>query len=209
MKKLLSLIVAFAAVGCGRETAPEPLAVESPIVKPVAEVVQPDPPTEPPKLIAPPAISIWDAARAGDVGAVREHIASGTQLNEPDETNPLKQTPLHCAVESGHKAVAELLLADGAEVNAKRADGLTALDIVLKADPEASDEVRAVRKAIASVLVRNGATAAIYERFNFGVCRKSGTAGSFKFQVFSFQGWRLVGAGGFVFVCAGGVRCGG
>ena len=37
---------------------------------------------------------------------------------------------------------------------------MTALDIVLKADPEASDEVRAVRKAIASVLVRNGATAA-------------------------------------------------
>ena len=68
--------------------------------------------------------------------------------------------PLHCAVEAGHKAVAELLLAEGAEVNAKRADGLTALDIVLKADPEARDEVRAVRKAIASVLVRNGATAA-------------------------------------------------
>ena len=160
MKKLLTLIVAFAAVGCGRETAPEPLAVESPIVKPVAEIVKPDPPTEPPKLTAPPAISIWDAARAGDVGAVREHITSGTQLNEPDETNPLGQTPLHCAVESGHKAVAELLLAEGAEVNSKRADGLTALDIVLKADPEASDDVRAVRKAIASVLVRNGATAA-------------------------------------------------
>jgi hypothetical protein len=160
MKKLLSLIVALAAVGCGRETAPEPLATELPIVKPVTEVVKPDPPTEPPKLITLPAISIWDASRAGDVGAVREHIASGTGLNEPDETNPLKKTPLHCAVESGHKAVAELLLAEGAEVNAKRADGLTALDIVLKADPEASDNVRAVRKAIASVLVRNGATAA-------------------------------------------------
>ena len=90
---------------------------------------------------------------------MREHIVSGTQLNGPDETNPLKQTPLHCAVESGHKAVAELLLAEGAEVNAKRADGLTALDIVLKADPEISDKVRAVRKAIASVLVRNGAIA--------------------------------------------------
>jgi hypothetical protein len=160
MKKLLTLIVAFAAVGCGRETSPEPLAVESPIVKPVAEVVKPDPPTEPLKLTAPPALSIWDAARAGDVEAVREHIASGTRLNKPDETNPLKQTPLHCAVESGHKAVAELLLAEGAEINAKRADGLTSLDLVLKADPEASDEVRAVRKAIASVLVRNGATAA-------------------------------------------------
>ena len=160
MKKSLALIVAFAAVGCGRENAPEPSAVESPIVKPVAEVVKPDPPTEPPKLIDPPTISIWDAARAGDVGAVREHITSGTQLNEPHEANPLRQTPLHCAVEFGHKAVAELLLAEGVEVNAKRADGLTALDIVLKADPEVSDKVRAARKAIASLLVRNGATAA-------------------------------------------------
>ena len=97
---------------------------------------------------APPA-----AARGGDVEAVRGHIASGTLLNGPDETNPMKQTPLHCAVESGHKAVAELLLANGAGINAKRADGLTALDIVLKADPEASDEDRAVRKAIAGAFL--------------------------------------------------------
>ena len=160
MKKLLSLIVAFSAVGCSRETAPEPLANDLPIVKPVAEVVHPDPLTEPPKLTTPPAISIWDASQAGDLGAVREHIAIGTRLNEPDETNPLKQTPLHFAVEYGHKAVSELLLSEGADVNLKRADGLTALDIVLKADPDAGDEVRVVRKAIASLLVRNGGIAA-------------------------------------------------
>jgi len=155
MKKLFSLIVAFAVVGCGRETPPPP-AAEPVVIKPVAEVAQSEKP-EPP---APPSISIWDAARGGDVKAVREHIVSGTQLNRPDETNPLKQTPLHCAVEFGHKAVAELLLANGVDINVKRADGLTALDIVHKPDPEASDEVRAVRKAIAGVLVRNGATAA-------------------------------------------------
>ena len=160
MKKLLSLIVAFSAVGCSRETAPEPLANDLSIVKPVAEVVPPDPLTEPSKLTAPPAISIWDASQAGDLGAVREHIAIGTRLNEPDETNPLKQTPLHFAVEYGHKAVSELLLSEGADVNLKRADGLTALDIVLKADPDAGDEVRVVRKAIASLLVRNGGIAA-------------------------------------------------
>ncbi|MFQ3168406.1 MAG: hypothetical protein ACI8QI_000951 [Limisphaerales bacterium] len=153
MKKLFSLIVVLAVVGCGRETPPPPPAAEPVLIKPVAEVAEPEPP-------APPPISIWDAARGGDVEAVRGHIASGTLLNGPDETNPLKQTPLHCAVESGHKAVAELLLANGAGINAKRADGLTALDIVLKADPEASDEDRAVRKAIAGMLVRNGATAA-------------------------------------------------
>jgi hypothetical protein len=156
MKKLFSLIVAFAVVGCGRETPPPPPAAEPVVIKPVAEVAQSEKP-EPP---SPPLISIWDAARGGDVKVVREHIVSGTQLNGPDETNPLKQTPLHCAVESGHKAVAELLLANGVDINVKRADGLTALDIVLKADPEASDEVRAVRKSIARVLVRNGATAA-------------------------------------------------
>tara|TARA_B110000438_G_scaffold186760_1_gene178444 strand:+ start:573 stop:1052 length:480 start_codon:yes stop_codon:yes gene_type:complete len=156
MKKLFSLIVAFAVVGCGGEPPPPPPAAEPVVIKPVAEVAQSEKP-EPP---APPSISIWDAARGGDVNAVREHIVSGTQLNGPDETNHLKQTPLHCAVESGHKAVAELLLANGVDINVKRADGLTALDIVLKADPEASDEVRAVRKAIARVLVRNGATAA-------------------------------------------------
>ena len=129
-------------------------AVEPVVVKPVAEVIPPEPP--PPS----PAVSIWDAARDGDIEAVRGNIEAGASLDEPDAGDPLKPTPLHCAVASGHKAVAELLVAQGVAINAKRADGLTALDIVLKADPEASDEVQSARKAIAGVLVRNGATAA-------------------------------------------------
>lgn len=153
MKNIFSLIVAFTVVGCGGETTVELPVTEPSILSPVADVIQPEPP-------APPAISIWDAARAGDIEAVREHVASGTELNGPDESNPLKQTPLHCAVESAKKAVAELLLAKGADINTERADGLTALDIVLKVDPEASDGDRALRKAIARMLVRNGATAA-------------------------------------------------
>jgi len=158
MKKLFSLFAAILAVGCGRETATQPLPVEPPaaepvVVQPVAEVAQPEP-------SPPPTVSIWDAARDGDVEAVRGNIEAGANLDEPDAGDPLKPTPLHCAVASGHKAVAELLVAQGVAINAKRADGLTALDIVLKADPEASDEVQSARKAIAGVLVRNGATAA-------------------------------------------------
>ena len=98
MKNIFSLIVAFTVVGCGGETTVELPVTEPSILSPVADVIQPEPP-------APPAISIWDAARAGDIEAVREHV-------------------------------------------------------VLKVDPEASDEDRALRKAIARMLVRNGATAA-------------------------------------------------
>ena len=116
MKKILSLMVAFTVVGCGRETAPEPPIAEASvaepvIVKPVAEII----PAEPPP---PPSISIWDAARAGDLEAVRGHIDSRENLDEPDAGDPLKPTPLHCAVASGHKAVAELLLTRGVDINA-------------------------------------------------------------------------------------------
>ena len=156
MKKILSLVVAFNVVGCGRETGPEPPVAEPLQVRPVAEIIQPEPPP-------PPAISIWNATRAGDVEAVRRHIAGGKELNESDAGDPLEPTPLHCAVVSGHKAIVEMLLASGADINIKRNDGLTALDIVHKKNPGASDEDRALRKAIAGVLVRNGATAAKYK----------------------------------------------
>jgi ankyrin repeat protein len=159
MRKLFSLFAVIIAAGCGRETAPLPQPAESPtaepvVVQPVAKVIQQEPP--PPS----PGISIWDAARDGNVEAVRGQIDAGFNLNDPDAEDPLKPTPLHCAVSSGHQSVAELLVAEGATINAKRADGLTALDIVLKNDPETSDEERSVRKAIAGMLVRNGATAA-------------------------------------------------
>ncbi|MDP6307260.1 MAG: ankyrin repeat domain-containing protein, partial [Verrucomicrobiota bacterium] len=41
-------------------------------------------------------------------------------------------TPLHGAVISGHKEVAELLIADGADVNAKDERGGTPLDVAIQ-----------------------------------------------------------------------------
>ena len=49
------------------------------------------------------------------------------------------QTPLHSAADGGHTEVAELLIANGADVNAKDYDDKTPLD---RADDEIADLLR-------------------------------------------------------------------
>jgi hypothetical protein len=71
-----------------------------------------------------PDISIQDAAREGNIKAIKQHIAAGTDVNAKDEDGG---TPLHRAAARGHKETAELLIAQGAEVNAKDGDGWTPL----------------------------------------------------------------------------------
>ena len=72
-----------------------------------------------------PDISIHYAARTGDIEAVKQHIAAGTDVNAKvwDGT-----TPLLLAAAGGRKEIVELLIAAGADVNAKRGDGETPLD---------------------------------------------------------------------------------
>ena len=72
-----------------------------------------------------PSMSIHYAARAGDIEAVKQHIAAGTDVNAKDEISGQAvhgATPLHYAAFNGHKEIAELLIAKGADVNAK--DGI-------------------------------------------------------------------------------------
>ena len=131
---LLTTIAAVVLVGCGesQQSAPqaepvEPVAEvpaqpsspppEAKPVEPVAEDAQPEPSTA-----KAPAISIHDAAAAGDIDAVKQHIAAGADVNE----NVLS-TPLHAAALNGHKEIAELLIAKGADVDAKDALGNTPL----------------------------------------------------------------------------------
>ena len=77
-----------------------------------------------------PDISIIDAAKQGNIEAVKQHIAAGTDVNAKDEDG---YTPLHVAAWEGHKEIAELLIAKGADVNAiivsGRKQGKTPLDI--------------------------------------------------------------------------------
>ena len=64
------------------------------------------------------------AAAGGDIEAVKEFLAAGTDVNTKDGW---EWTPLHNAAWWGHKEIVELLLANGAGVNAKNNKGWTPL----------------------------------------------------------------------------------
>ena len=97
---LLTTIAAVVLVGCGESQLPEP---------PTAKA---------------PDISILDAALSGNIEAVKQHLAAGTDVNE----RWAGTTPLHHAAQFGRKKIIELLIAQGADVNAKDNFGSTPLD---------------------------------------------------------------------------------
>ena len=69
----------------------------------------------------PPDISITKAAQDGNIGAVKQHLAAGTDIE-------LKRTgcggaALGHEARHGHKEIAELLVENGADVNAEITSG--------------------------------------------------------------------------------------
>ena len=103
--------------------------------EPVAEAAKPVPPT-----VKAPNISIHDAAREGNIEAVKQHLAAGTKV---DAKGGGDYSPLHVAAYRGHKDIAELLIAKGAEVNAKNMFGETPLDLaILDKHTELADLLR-------------------------------------------------------------------
>ena len=85
----------------------------------IAEASQPEPTTA-----KAPAISIHDAAEKGDIEAVKQYLAAGTDVKAMDKRG---RTPLHFAAKRGQKELVELLIANGADVNAKSEKGTTPL----------------------------------------------------------------------------------
>ena len=82
--------------------------------------------------------TIEGAASGGDIEAVKEFLATGTDVNAK---NFAGLTPLHWAASGGHKEIVELLITAGADVNAKDEDGDTPLDNA-KYKPETADLLR-------------------------------------------------------------------
>ena len=64
-----------------------------------------------------PSVDIHEAAKAGNIEAVKQAIADGADVNARDDQ--FGGTPLHGAAGYGRTKVAELLLAEGAEVDSK------------------------------------------------------------------------------------------
>ena len=70
-------------------------------------------------------VDIWEAAYDGNIEAVKHHLDAGVDVNVKDEGG---ETPLHVAALMNNAEVAELLIDEGAEVNAKGVlDGNTPL----------------------------------------------------------------------------------
>ena len=112
MKQLLITIAAVVLVGCGESQQ----SATTPEAKPIARVAG----------AKAPDISIHDAAKKGNIEAVKKHLAAGTDVNAKEWKH--RRTPLHFAADNGRKEIVELLINNGANVNVKEEPlGLTLL----------------------------------------------------------------------------------
>jgi ankyrin repeat protein len=141
MKQLITTIAAVVLVGCGGSQQSAP-SLE----------VKPEPPTA-----KAPDISIHLAAgsisQKRGIEAVKQHLASGTDVNLISDG--IEKTALHSAVQVGHKEITELLIDNGANVNAKNRIGETPLHQAVSREVV---ELLIANKAKVNTLSRLGAT---------------------------------------------------
>ena len=89
---------------------------------------------------------IHTAAKTGDLAGIQAELDKGVDVDEGDDSWP-GMTPLHYAADEGHTEVVELLIANGADVNAKDDSGWTPLHRA----------VSKVHNKIAKLLIEEGA----------------------------------------------------
>ena len=140
----------------GGKTKKELEAAGNP-TKPVVEAATPETPTA-----KAPNISISKAVDSGNLEAVKQHIAAGANVNKKGIGG---LSLLHWAANYGHKEIAALLIANGANVNEGRTlldnkmkiyYGETPLDSALSVWEDDSPEVKAAKKKTAKLLRKHG-----------------------------------------------------
>jgi len=97
---------------------------------------------------APKTKPIHDATQKGDIEGVKQHLAAGADVNVKDDSG---LTPLHYA---GGKEIAEILIAEGADVNAK-SDGSGVTPLHFAADRGHTEVVELLITAGADVNAKN------------------------------------------------------
>ena len=104
--QLIAIVATVLVVGCATTQSPEP---------PTTKVLD---------------VPILAAAYNGNIEAVKQHLAAGTDVNV--KGGFADGTPLHYAAANGHKEIAELLIEKGADVKAKDEGGKTPLDVAIQ-----------------------------------------------------------------------------
>jgi cytohesin len=110
--------------------------------------------------------ALLEAAERGNIIDVKRHLAAGADVNA---TNRFESTPLHIAIDNGHKEIAELLIAKGllskgADVNAKDGWGETPLHWV-------------ETKEVAELLIAEGADVHAKDKWGFTPLREAAANG--------------------------------
>ena len=155
--RVVALCVCVGLTGCAPDEPMSSVTPASSSVAPAADTGSAGAPVEK-EVASAPGIKILDAAWAGDLDAVRQHIAAGTDLNTRGEDGG---TSLHAVAARGNVEVAMLLIDAGADLNAKKADGGTALHSAAFFCHEKI--VRALLANGADKTIQNGAGATAYD----------------------------------------------
>jgi ankyrin repeat protein len=74
-----------------------------------------------------PAIDIWTASAKGDVAAIKQNLAAGTDINAKQSADG--STPLMVAALFGQTEAAQFLVQKGAKTDARNNEGATALHL--------------------------------------------------------------------------------
>lgn len=85
----------------------------------------PDPPMVIPAAFADDSDSLWNAAKVGDIGAMRQKLSEGVDVNARHQR--AGGTALSMAAVAGELQAVKFLISEGADVNAKNDDGQSSL----------------------------------------------------------------------------------